>query len=151
MVEVGRIFQGQKGSHEKRDLFLVHQVQQGLIVDRGIGAIVLVEQFQTPMGREDASGGVDPIDAQLEAEQLGTPGHAVGPAQRKGGAHLDDGRGVAVSFDRIDGRGHTQAGRGVAARQDHGDHGHTNEADHGIAGATAHGAATPRYDSITCG
>ena len=151
MVAVGRIFQGQKGPHEKRHLFLVHQVQLSLIVDRGIGAIVLVEQFETSMGREDAAGGVDRIDAQLEAEQLGPPGHAVGPAQRKGGAHLDDGRGVAVPFDRIDGRGHAEAGRGVAARQDHGGHGHTNEGDHGAAGATAHGTATPRYDSITCG
>ena len=82
MVEVARIFQSGKGTHEKGDLFPVHQVQQGLIVDSGIGVVVLVEQFQAAMGREDASGGVDPIDAQLEAEQLGTPGDAVGPAQR---------------------------------------------------------------------
>ena len=151
VVEVRRIVQGQKGSHEKRDLFLVHQVQQGLIVDSGIGAIVLVEQFQTPMGREDAPGGVDRVDTQLEAEQLGTPGRAIGPAQRKGGTHLDDGRGVAAPSDRIDGRGHTQAGRGVASRQDGGGHGHTNQSDHDIAGATSHVTATPRYDSITYG
>ena len=77
--------------------FLVHQVQQRPIVDRRTGAIVVVKQFPTPVGREDASGGIDLIDAQLEATQLSMPCRAVGPDQRKGGTYFDDGRGVAVS------------------------------------------------------
>ena len=151
VVKVGRILRSQKGSHEKRDLLLIHEVQQGLIVHRRIGAIVLVEQFEAPMGREDAPRSVDPVDTQFKAEQLGAARRAVGPAQRQGSAHLDDGGGVAVPCDRIDGRGHADAGRGLAARQDRGGNGRTNERDHANAGATVHGTATPRYDSITWG
>ena len=101
VVAVGRILQSQKGSHQKRDLFLVHEVQQGLIVDGGIGAIILVEQFQTPMAARTPPAALTRLTPSSMPSKLARPATLSEPLRRKGGPHLDDGRGVAAPFDGV--------------------------------------------------